>query len=151
MEPISEVVENAVPAATAIQMIGAFGFGLLVGWYVYYINRYRKGDVQWSDLVTLLGIIGGTAILSLFPEGTDLFGAYGLGLAVGFFAYFIVLLVMVGRSRNFNVDWFLDGRRKLPSGKIFLPQVDDPRGSAGLGMVDEPPSDQPPAGGPGLQ
>lgn len=99
----------------------------------------------------MLGLIGGTAILSLFPQGTDLFGAYGLGLAIGFFAYFIVLLVMVGRSRNFNVDWFLDGRRKLPSGKIFLPQVDDPRGSAGLGMVDEPPSDQPPAGGAGLQ
>lgn len=152
MEPVSQAVENAVPAATAIQLIGAFGFGLLVGWYVYYINRYRKGDVQWSDLVTLLGLIGGTAILSLFPQGTDLFGAYGLGLAIGFFAYFIVLLVMVGRSRNFNVDWFLDGRRKLPSGKIFLPQVDDPRGSAGLGMVDTPPSieipDATPAPGP---
>jgi len=109
--------------ATTLQIIGAFCFGLLVGWYVYYINRYRKGDVQWSDLVTLLGIIGGTAILALFPQGTDLFGAYGIGLALGFFLYLLFLLISVNISKNFNVDWFLDGRRKLPDGRVVIPGV----------------------------
>jgi hypothetical protein len=146
MEPIAEGVAQAT-TATTLQLVGAFCFGLLIGWYIYYINRYRKGDVQWSDLITLIGIIGGTAILALFPQGTDLFGAYGIGLAVGFFLYFIVLQIMVGISKNFNIDWFLDGRRKLPGGKIFLPQVDDPQGPSGRGMVDRPPSDQGGAGG----
>lgn len=114
-----EAAQN-VPA-TGLQIAGAFCFGLLVGWYVYYINRYRKGDVQWSDLVTLIGIIGGTAILALFPQGTDLFGAYGVGLALGFFLYFIFLLGFVGASKNFDVDWFLDGRRKLPDGRVVVP------------------------------
>ncbi len=97
-----------------LQLIGAGAFGVLIGWYVYYINRYRKGSVQFSDLVTLLGILGGAAILALFPAGTDLFGAYGIGLAIGFFAYFLVLLLLAYNSDNFNGDWFLDGRRKNP-------------------------------------
>lgn len=106
-------MENEV-AATTIQLIGAGCFGAIIGWYVYYINRYRKEDVQFSDLVTLLGILGGGTILTLFPTGSDLFGAYGIGLAIGFFGYFISLLIMVSRTDNFQVDWFLDGRRKKP-------------------------------------
>jgi hypothetical protein len=97
------------------QDAGAIGFGALIGWFVYYINRYRKSEVQLSDIVTLIGAIGGAAVLALFPRGTDLFGAYGVGLAIGFFGYFAVLLVLVHKSTNFNTDWFLDGRRKNPA------------------------------------
>lgn len=102
-------------AATTIQLIGAASFGAVIGWHVYYTNRYRKEEIQFSDLVTLIGIIGGGGILTLFPAGSDLFGAYGIGLAIGFFGYFISLLIMVSRTDNFNVDWFLDGRRKKPT------------------------------------
>jgi hypothetical protein len=108
-------------AASIIQLIGAGAFGMIVGWYVYYINRYRKGDVQISDLTTLIGILGGGAILSLFKAETDLFGAYGIGLAIGFFGYFLVLLGMVWKSKNFRVDWFLDGRRKRPEQDEVIP------------------------------
>ncbi|MCA9972544.1 MAG: hypothetical protein KC425_20120 [Anaerolineales bacterium] len=107
-------IEAAQESASLIQMLGAGGFGAIIGWYVYYINRYRKGDVQFSDLVTVIGIIGGTAVLQLFPERSDLFGAYGVGLFLGFFGYFLSLLIMVQVSQVFNVDWFLDGRVKSP-------------------------------------
>lgn len=104
--------------ASSLQLWGAFGLGLLIGWYVYFLNRYRKGDVQLSDIVTLLGAIGGTAVLALFPAKTDLFGAYGIGLATGFFGYFLVLAFLVARSVGkqgaFDVEWFLDGRRRNP-------------------------------------
>ena len=96
-------------------VVGAFAFGVLLGWYVYYINRYRKGEIQIGDIVTLVGAMGGGAVLALFNEKNQLFGAYGVGLAVGFFAYFIVLLVLVRMSSNFDFDWFLDGRRKNPA------------------------------------
>lgn len=96
-----------------IQSAGAFSFGLIIGWYVYYVNRYRKGDVQFSDITTLLGVIGGGSILSLFKI-PDLFGWYGVGLAVGFFGYFLVLVSLVNKSSNFDADWFLDGRRQNP-------------------------------------
>ncbi|KAA3662672.1 MAG: hypothetical protein DWQ04_12780 [Chloroflexi bacterium] len=108
-------------SASLIQLLGAGGFGAIIGWYVYYINRYRKEDVQFSDLTTVISIIGGGAILALFPTGTDLFGAYGIGLFAGFFLYFIVLLIMVGRTTAFNVDWFLDGRRGKVKDTEFIP------------------------------
>jgi hypothetical protein len=94
---------------------GALGFGLIVGWFVYYINRYRKGDVQFGDITTVLAAIGGAAVVQLFGQGTGMFGAYGIGLAIGFFGYFLVLVVLVNISPNFGVDWFLDGRRKNPA------------------------------------
>lgn len=100
--------------------MGAFSFGLIIGWYVYYVNRYRKGDVQFSDITTLTGAIGGAALLRLFDTSDanklspELFGWYGVGLAVGFFGYFVVLAVLVEKSSSFNADWFLDGRRKNP-------------------------------------
>jgi hypothetical protein len=100
-------------AATTLQLSGAFAFGLVIGWFTYFVNRYRKGDVQLTDVLTIVGAVGGGAILTLFPESTDLFGAYGIGLAVGFFAYFTALLVLVAKSPNFTWDWFLDGRRKV--------------------------------------
>src|SRR6476659_7503375 len=93
-----------------IQLLGAAGFGALIGWYVYYINRYRKGDVQVSDIVTLIGAIGGAAVLALFPAKSDLFGAYGIGLFAGFFGYFLILAGTVYRAPGFTSAWFIDGR-----------------------------------------
>ena len=107
--------------ATTVQLAGALCFGILIGWYVYFINRYRKADVQLSDLGALIGVIGGAGILALFKAGTDLFGAYGIGLAIGFFTYFAILIYMVYKSPNFDVDWFLDGRRKKPTHDQIIP------------------------------
>jgi len=120
-------------SASMVQLMGAGCFGAIIGWYVYYINRYRKGDVQLSDLVTVIGVIGGSAVLALFPTGTYLFGAYGIGLSIGFFGYFIALIFLVGISKNFDVDWFLDGRRKMPDGTVLVPE-----GSGGKAMLAKP-------------
>jgi hypothetical protein len=108
-------------SASLLQLLGAGGFGAVVGWFVYYINRYRKADVNLSDLVALIGAIGGAAILALFPAKSDLFGAYGVGLAAGFFGYFVVLLVMVRISDKFAVEWFLDGRRLMLAANEIVP------------------------------
>ena len=70
----------------------------------------------------LIGILGGGAILSLFETQTDLFGAYGIGLFIGFFGYFLFLTLWVSLSDNFTVDWFLDGRRKKPTGSFEIPR-----------------------------
>jgi hypothetical protein len=105
-------MDEAIVAATRLQIFGAMGFGAIIGWLVYYINRYRTGDVQFSDLATVIGILGGGAILALFPASTDLFGGYGIGLFIGFFSYFLYLNLQVRISKNFTVDWFLDGRSK---------------------------------------
>jgi hypothetical protein len=102
-------------AKEMITIIGAGTFGALIGWYLYYVNRQRKSDVQLGDLTTVLGIVGGGAVTALFEAKSVMFGAYGIGLAVGFFSYLVVLIYMVARSDNFDADWFLDGRRKSPA------------------------------------
>lgn len=102
--------QAAVETYKTLQLIGAGAFGAVVGWYVYYINRWRKDDVQLSDIVTLLGAIGGAAVLALFPAKSDLFGAYGVGLAAGFFLYFVILVIAVVKADGFGAAWFIDGR-----------------------------------------
>ena len=114
-------MEEALETASALQTLGAIGFGIVIGWYVYFINRYRAGGVQLSDLATVIGVLGGAGILALFPAGSDLFGAYGIGLALGFFGYFLVLIILVTVSKNFDADWFLDGRRKRPEEPFYVP------------------------------
>src|SRR5215207_3620680 len=99
-----------------VELLGGGGIGAMNGWYVYYINRYRKSDVQFSDLTTIIAIIGGAAVLNLFPSSTPLFGAYGIGLFIGFFGYFVSLLLLIRSSDNFNADFLLDGRRRELAG-----------------------------------
>ena len=107
--------------ARVIQLLGALAFGIIIGWRVYFTDRYRTAAVDFSDIATVIGIIGGGAILALFQAGTDLFGAYGVGLAIGFFAYHIRLARLVRRSPNFDEDFFIDGRRKKVSDQEFIP------------------------------
>lgn len=105
-----------------LQLLGAGCFGAVIGWYLFFLNRYRAGAVALADLVTVVGAIGGAAILALFPSESDLFGAYGIGLAIGFFGYFLVLVGLVVRSDSFGVEWFLDGRRKRPKADEVIPE-----------------------------
>jgi hypothetical protein len=106
--------------ASAIPQWGAFCFGVIIGWYVYYINRYRTGDVGIGDITSVIGALGGGAVTAQFG-GEVLFGAYGIGLAIGFFGYFLVLMILVAKSENFDSDWFLDGRRKDPPTGVSIP------------------------------
>jgi hypothetical protein len=69
---------------SVIQLGGAFCFGGIIGWYVFLIGRNLKEGMQLSHLTAIIGIIGGGAVLSLFPLASDLFGAYGIGLGFGF-------------------------------------------------------------------
>ncbi len=107
---------------TGMQQWGAFGFGLVIGWFLYFVNRYRKDDVTFGDLTTIIGAVGGAAVTALFGDASaDLFGAYGIGLATGFFVYFLILVALVAGSKNFNADYFLDGRRKMLAPDEYLP------------------------------
>ena len=85
--------------------VGAIGFGLVVGWVTYRTLRRREGAVALSDLSAVIGSVGGAAITALF-DNERLFGAYSIGLAAGFFAYFIIGMIVYGKE-NAGV-WMLD-------------------------------------------
>jgi hypothetical protein len=124
---------------------GALAFGVVIGWFVYFVNRYRS-EVALADVAVILAAIGGGAVLDLFPEQSTLFGYYGLGLALGFFAYFVVLVVLVrtNRDRGWTSEWFLDGRRpplrSLATGAGTTAPQQGGTASKGMGAGAEDPS-----------
>jgi hypothetical protein len=75
--------------------LGTVFFGFAVGWIAYRILRLRAGIPALSDFITILGAIGGAAVIALFRSDV-LFGWYAIGLVLGFFAYFAVGLMLYG-------------------------------------------------------
>ncbi len=75
-----------------VQQWGAVCFGAVIGWFTYYTMRY-SGTHALSDVATIIGALGGAAVLAVFPKQSELFGFYAIGLAVGFFVYVAILLV----------------------------------------------------------
>ena len=71
--------------------LGALCFGLVVGWVTYRTMRRTK-TTGLGDIATVIGAVGGTAVVSLFPQETGAFSSYCIGLAVGFFGYLIVAM-----------------------------------------------------------
>jgi hypothetical protein len=97
----------------SVQEWGAFAFGAVIGWFTYFVNRHRTDEISIADVATIVGALGGAAVLALFPARSTLFGAYGLGLAAGFFGYFLLLVVLVRGAPRWTLEWFLDGRRPV--------------------------------------
>lgn len=81
---------------------GAICFGVVIGWITYRTLR-RKGETAGlTDIATVIGAVGGAAVTALFKAET-MFGWYSIGLAAGFFLYFLVALAISGRK----VDIFM--------------------------------------------
>jgi len=76
---------------------GALCFGLVIGWITYRTLRRKEGQALLSDISTVIGAVGGAAIVGLFKDAT-LFGAYSIGLAIGFFLYFVIGLFVYGKD-----------------------------------------------------
>src|SRR2546430_17072246 len=91
--------------------IGSFSFGAVLGWNAYFINRYRK-DVVIGDLAAVVSAIGGRARLALFKAKTALFAFFPTGLGVGFFCYFILLIILWIRSQKYRLHWLLTAEGK---------------------------------------
>lgn len=82
----------------SLSAAGAACFGVVIGWITYRTLRRREGAAALSDIATVLGAVGGAAVTGIFGE-PHLFGAYSVGLAVGFFAYLAVSIAVHGRQQ----------------------------------------------------
>jgi hypothetical protein len=68
-----------------------------LGWIAYRILRLRAGAPGLSDLIALLGVIAGAAVLAFFRSEV-VFGWYAVGLVLGFFAYFALGVIQSGKQ-----------------------------------------------------
>lgn len=92
--------------------LGAVVFGLIIGWIAYRVLRQRSGPAWLSEIVALLGIIVGAAALAFFRDNT-IFGWYAVGLAIGFFAYFVVGIILYGKQEV--LPWRLEKPAPSPT------------------------------------
>jgi len=76
--------------------LGAILFGIVIGWMAYRILRLRAGFPGLSDIIAILGAVGGAAALAIVKS--DVFGWYAIGLVIGFFAYLAVGVVLYGKE-----------------------------------------------------
>jgi hypothetical protein len=81
---------------------GSIGFGMVIGWVTYYTMRKNTQERTLADITVILSALVGPAVLAVFPapqEGKQtMFGYYGIGLAIGFFAYYIVFVLLLWKS-----------------------------------------------------
>ena len=82
----------------SVEEIGALCFGLVIGWITYRTLRRKEGMSNLSDISTVIGAVGGATVTALFKEG-QLFGMYCIGLAIGFFVYFIIGMAVYGKKK----------------------------------------------------
>lgn len=89
-----------------LSLCGAFAFGTVIGWITYRTLR-RSKQSGLSDIATVIGAVGGATVTGLFPKETDVFGLYGIGLAIGFFLYLIVSLLIAAKSGTLSAvnEW----------------------------------------------
>ncbi|MBI4259984.1 MAG: hypothetical protein HY658_05405 [Actinobacteria bacterium] len=87
-----------------IEDLGAAAFGLVVGWVTYRTLRRKEGGAALSDIAAVIGAVGGAAITALF-DSSRLFADYSIGLAIGFFGYFVVSLLI---SKEKTVEFMGD-------------------------------------------
>ena len=80
--------------------IGALCFGVVIGWITYRTLR-RSSGASVSDLASVIGAVGGAAVLGIFKRGNS-FAWYAIGLAGGFFVYLVVSLIV---SPKDTISW----------------------------------------------
>lgn len=94
-----------MPSDNSLHFWGAFCFGIVMGWITYRTLR-RSQTTGLSDIATVIGAVAGAAITGIWQQGTGAFGGYCIGLLIGFFAYLIISLLLIGTEGRAKVyDW----------------------------------------------
>lgn len=72
-----------------LSLVGAGCFGAVIGWTLRFVLAHSE-DISVSTLGTIISSVGGAAITALFDRGGEMFAAYSIGLAIGFFLHVLL-------------------------------------------------------------
>ena len=108
--PRTDREEKDMPSASDV---GAVLFGVVVGWITYRTLVRRTDGVALSDIATVIGAVGGGAVVVHF-NNPHLFGLYSIGLAAGFFAYLLLFYALNGGQKTADVMGDGDTPVKIP-------------------------------------
>lgn len=107
-------------------LAGALCFGIVIGWVTSRtLRRSQPGGL--TDIATVIGAVGGAAVTALFRRESGEFGAYCIGLLIGFFAYLIVAIKSLPAKQRRSIgDWL--GSEPPATGSDAGQRRDYPRG-----------------------
>lgn len=89
--------------SATVMAVGAVCFGLAVG-FITYRTLVRMHKAAVTDIAAVVAAVAGAAVTGLFdPTTTDLFGWYSIGLAAGIAVFFLLYLIMNGKSETAKV------------------------------------------------
>lgn len=82
---------------------GSVCFGLVIGWITYYTMRKNTKPRTLADITVIISALAGPAILAVFPAPVEetnqtMFGFYGIGLALGFFLYYVIFVLLLWKA-----------------------------------------------------
>jgi TRAP-type C4-dicarboxylate transport system permease small subunit len=81
---------------------GSIGFGMVIGWVTYYTMRKNTKERTLADITVIISALIGPAVLAVFPAPAEgkptMFGYYGIGLALGFFLYYIIFVLILWKA-----------------------------------------------------
>jgi len=84
---------------------GSLCFGMVIGWITYYTMRKNTKERTLADLTVIISALIGPAVLAVFPAPVaetrqTMFGYYGIGLAIGFFLFYILFVLFLFKAPN---------------------------------------------------
>jgi hypothetical protein len=81
-----------------VTVVGALVFGLVVG-FITYRTLVRTADkAAITDLVAVVGVLGGGVVTNLYDPAGDQFAWYAIGLALGMATFFLAYWKMNGKK-----------------------------------------------------
>lgn len=88
---------------------GSIGFGMVIGWITYYTMRKNTKERTLADLTVIITALIGPAVLAVFPAPVaetkqTMFGYYGIGLAIGFFLYYVIFVLLLWKAPKRLLD-----------------------------------------------
>lgn len=81
-----------------MEYVGPFCFGLVIGWVTYRTLRRKSENVALGDIAGVIGAVGGATVVGLFKDTG--FDTYCIGLATGFFGYFLIGMMIQPKDSN---------------------------------------------------
>jgi Ca2+/H+ antiporter len=88
---------------------GSIGFGMVIGWITYYTMRKNTKERTLADLTVIITALIGPAVMAVFPAPVaetkqTMFGYYGIGLAIGFFLYYVIFVLFLWKAPKKLLD-----------------------------------------------
>ena len=104
---------------------GSIGFGMVIGWVTYYTMRKNTKERTLADITVIISALVGPAVLAVFPspatDKTTMFGYYGIGLAIGFFLYYIFFMLVLWKAPARMLGGIINTDVTGPSGAPAAP------------------------------